>query len=829
MKVLFALNDESITHAIVKQYTDQYKEIISYKNVYFFNAILKELGKNKTYDRIVISEELEEFSSSSLNQKDKFIFDKLDNISDEAVSGNGTDIPIILICSERRAKSEDILVKLFGIGVYNAIIGDDRTTEEVCRLINKPRSKKEAKVYYKIDSEKVTYEKENDSDVSEIEMQNILRHFKRLGKNEEKYVESFNNIVTQYNKDQLKVIIAILPENVKEVLDEKSEEYCKIVYPNGKQDKPDRKYHTYGSSATRKKQTKGTSEKLLGENKKFALSKPVVVPSTMERTIYTKVGDNKNLNVNIDQIDDVEDDDDDIEDDVKRIIESAPRRRGRPRKNAPVAEKIENDKPKKRGRPKKKQVIEENDLYEEDSDIELPQVNDNNELDKFELPGLSDDYEEENKYEENSSNYETEEYDDEIVEEDDMDDDANDSDFGINDNQKYEEDDYDDEEDDYDDEDYDDYEDEENNINKINTARVNEQGFSIGGDTRLNSFNANLNDFENESSKETSSDDSDDIYLNNVSMRRYDNVFKEGEIEALLASDKKVVSFVGTSKNGTSFIVNNIAQILSNLGVNVAILDATQNKNAYYIFTKCDEDLRKVAINSIDNLKNGSPQGIMVNTRLTVYTTIPSQNEDIYNSHPILETLIKNHQLVLIDCDFNTPIEYFENSQEIYLIQSMDVLTIQPLTEFLRELKIKNVLVESKIRIILNKMLRIRGISGKNIVGGMSNYNDPEMSFMTELFDRNMVKTVAQIPFDEEVYKTYLEAIIECDKYDINPSKYPKEFKQLLNSLAEVIYPLLPNNDNNNKDKKNKKRGYQYNNSFSDNMNNTLDSMRKKY
>ena len=56
---------------------------------------------------------------------------------------------VILICSERRNKSEDILVKLFGIGIYNAILGNDRSASEVCKLINRPRSKKEAKIYYK--------------------------------------------------------------------------------------------------------------------------------------------------------------------------------------------------------------------------------------------------------------------------------------------------------------------------------------------------------------------------------------------------------------------------------------------------------------------------------------------------------------------------------------------------------------------------------------------------------------------------------------------------------------------------------------------------------
>ena len=43
MKVLFAVSNEKISEAIIKKYQKEYKEIISYKNVYYFNAILKEI------------------------------------------------------------------------------------------------------------------------------------------------------------------------------------------------------------------------------------------------------------------------------------------------------------------------------------------------------------------------------------------------------------------------------------------------------------------------------------------------------------------------------------------------------------------------------------------------------------------------------------------------------------------------------------------------------------------------------------------------------------------------------------------------------------------
>ena len=376
MRVLFAVNDENISTSIAKKYQKQYKEIISYKNVYYFNAILKELQRNKEYDRIVISEDLEEFTSTSLEQKDKFIFDKLDSISDEAVSPNGTDIPIILICSERRNKSEDILVKLFGISIYNAIIGADRSTEEVCRLINQPRSKKEAKIYYKIDTENVGYDKKDDSDVSETEMRNILIHFKKIGNDEDKYAESFRNIVSQYNKEQLKVIIAILPQNVRDVLEETSPEYQEIMSIDKRSITKEKSLNTKTKVARKNK--KGTSEKLLDVEQNQIMSQPVVVPTTIDKNMKVNIEKKKKIDVA-----DLELEEDD--DDIQEIEEIKPKRRGRPRKNAVVEESIKEEKesvveekPKKRGRPKKvvSKEPEQSMLpgFEEDEDEEKKRV-----------------------------------------------------------------------------------------------------------------------------------------------------------------------------------------------------------------------------------------------------------------------------------------------------------------------------------------------------------------------------------------------------------------------------------------------------------------------
>jgi len=60
-----------------------------------------------------------------------------------------------------------------------------------------PRTKKEAKAYYRIEAEDVDYQLVDPDSVSETEIQNIIKHYRKLGKDEEKYVESFNDIAEQ--------------------------------------------------------------------------------------------------------------------------------------------------------------------------------------------------------------------------------------------------------------------------------------------------------------------------------------------------------------------------------------------------------------------------------------------------------------------------------------------------------------------------------------------------------------------------------------------------------------------------------------------------------
>ena len=782
MKVLFAVSNEEISESIVKRYQREYKEIISYKNVYYFNAILKELQKDKNYDRIVISEELEAFTHTQYDQIDKFIFDKLDGISDEASNLKGEDIPIILICSDRREKSESMLVKLFGIGIYNALLGNDRSVDNVCKLLNKPRSKKEAKIYYKIDSDDVTYQSENENDVSEVEIQNILAHYKRLGKDEDKYVESFNRIASQYNDVQLRIITKFLPLNVRAVLEEKSEKYQQIISFNSKISD-----NLRAQSIVKRKEEEGTSSKLLTNPdkekilskpvvipsavnmsgvKKFAKSKPEVEPETIFEPLEPEIETTQTQEPEIEELPMVEETP--VIPEVSTETEEPKKRRGRPRKN-PLPEETTVQAPKRgRGRPRKVEPVEEvleeqqpetktiSQPEEEDETI-LPGFEDYNEPEKNILPGFEEKTEEDNilpGFDEKS---------------------------------------------------------EENNILP---------GFEDDDKKQEETYN------QPETPKQEN-------YYQNYNMNQIQSTYQQHEdidISSLLTASKKVACFIGTSKNGTSFVVNNLAEITSSMGIDTAILDTTKNRNSYYIYTKNEEELRNTAMNCVNNLLNGNALGINAGKNLTVYTSLPTETEGIENAGAILQTLLKKHSLVLIDCDFDTPMEYFQKTQEIYLVQTFDVLTIQPLTAFLRELKSKNILDQNKLRVILNKAVKIRGINDKTIIGGMAYYNDPAMSFMTELFDKTTVRYIT-IPFDEDVYAKYLEGVINCE---ISIKGYPKNIVQIFQELSNIIYPVVSGKATYGSTKGSAKKSTYVppqiqSNGFTQSMNSTLDQMKKRY
>jgi len=744
MKVLFAVKDDKVSEAIVKKYQEKYQEIISYKNVYYFNAIYKELQKEKSYDRIVINEDLEPFANNNYDNIDKFLFDKLDNISDEASDSKGNDIPVILVCLDRRVKSDDMLVKYFGIGIYSALIGKDRSLEELCNLIKHPRTKKEAKQYYKIGADSVNYRVENENSVSEAEMQNIIAHYKRLGKNEDKFVDSFNNIISQYNDEQLKIIIQYLPNNVKSVLQQESLKYQQLT--NFIPEATKSKKNEYSPLSRQLSLNRGQNEQKL-QGKKILIPREMNFANTEKVDIHTAQEEKESP----------------IQE--KNEIQEEKRGRGRPKKVKTEEELQQEQQPKRgRGRPKKINTQTENQEVQNDDELDLltliDEVENNSKQDEEDMDLFAMDTSEVN-----------------IEDEDDIDL------FSMDDSEEKNVD--------------------EDDIDLFSMDDSKEEPV----DDDLDLFALDDSDEVEEKNEEENNTVNDTLYQMQVAQTN-----AKYNLNRLLTADKKVVSFLGTTKNGTSFIVNNVANVIANLGVSVAILDMTKNRNSYYIYTENNEELRKIAATSLTKLNSGIAQGVKVNKYLTVYSGMPNEDYEL-DIYQVLATLIEYHSIVLIDCDFDTNVDIFKESQEIYLVQSLDVLTIQPLTAFLRELKMKGALEQNKIKIVINKDQKVKGLSPKVLIGGMSTYNEPSMSFMTELFNKDMVHYV-KIPFDVKNYTKYLEGLVECR---VTTGGYTKQFMLAIHELANMVYPLISN----------KKYLPSSQGHFNNQVNSTLEKMKK--
>lgn len=1390
MKVLFAINDENIVSEITSRYQQKYKEIITSKSVYYFNAILKELQNERDYDAIVIGEDLEPIADNNYDRIDRFILEKMDEVSDEASQQSGSDIPIILICSDRRTRNDPILAKLFSMSIYNAITGADRTIEQVCELISKPRGKKEAKAYYNMNRTE-EYDPITGEDVSESEIQSILNHYTKIAGNEQKCVESFDIIASQYNPKQLKIIVNFLPMSVKSILEKYSVRYQQLFLLNNKTNKNEKKtgaelltvdisngqkldqpvvipatlshpvtefnntnayvnnngingqfmnnpYMNNGQMNQMQRPMQGnpymnqynqgnpynrnipnayqsqrpmqpnveqnntmqrnpnmmnmqqghqnmgprpepTQMGQMGQmprnnnvqnpsmqftnnpqnnqinniqnpynqfaNAQYGNRMPNVnqqnpansIPSTNQQNLVNNIpntnqqnlvnsmpdinqqnSNQENLNIDLEeqkknlemdaepkteqntyqdiasvfdtpvipdpepiptqevpdfhleetpieekqteeeknantnffqptQMEQIKDEiqetnilnnntpsnffyndenekkidepnylekkeTEEIGENEQDLAQEPKRGRGRPRKT-PI-EDVE-DKPKRgRGRPRKikpedelnqtQTVIEpmENTQPAEDlnsfnsmyqiqtqennfdqnkkletiripdpvlsinpiqqhnsveeikkiepvhtfnpiesvqtynpveeikpvepvqtfnpteeikpiepvqafkpiepvqtynpieqikpvepvqtfnpiepvqthnpietipawnnmnheelnsmpslgfepiqdeytpvvQNIEPPMVTiptsnfENNSIqinqmpaidtanDNYELPSIFGEVAEQPEY--NQKDEETKNMFDTSV--------FNDNQAEIKMNQEQNVPSYDTSVDSF-------FGKEiapiSTNINQVEENAVNNPLETNTYKTEQNAYN-NQEDlyqiqnarspFENEVQQPTNINDilgnipkpvgiqsqtqpeevkqqendggfnpynipspfENDMNVNNdlgtyanlVQQETYENTFMPNNFQnpqlynqneeyveqpqsMLNMGSGKLCVFTGTSKNGVSFIVNNLAQMLIQSNVKVAILDETQNRNSFYIYTNNDEPLINKAVSSIRNLENGLAKGLDVSRYLTVYTNIPdggleNKTEDI---EAIVSTLTHNYDIILVDSDFETNEKFFAYASEIYVVQSMDALTIQPITKFLSELKDKGLLQEEKLRIIINKYMNMKRLPAEIVIEGLTRYNEPTMTLQKELFNSKNVPAIL-IPFDMQAYTRYMDVIATCQ---MTLNGYPTVFLNSLDKLASIIYGTAPElaKINTAAQNKSKKRGFfagkltgkkqkeepekpnkntQYNefnpnqylmnnNLYSNEMNDTLNKMKKNY
>ena len=245
---------------------------------------------------------------------------------------------------------------------------------------------------------------------------------------------------------------------------------------------------------------------------------------------------------------------------------------------------------------------------------------------------------------------------------------------------------------------------------------------------------------------------------------------------------KKTVCFVGAPKVGTTFCINAIGTYLAKQKVKTAFVDLTRKRDMYTIYTYDNTGKRNIAGDSLRYASNGKNEPLIYD-KLSIYTAVPGEDRKSYNPRVLVNTIVKNNNVVLIDADFSTPLDYFRLAQDIYIVQDMNILNISQITMFLRELKQRGIGMD-KIKIIINKYVNC-SLSSKDIVDGIATYTSYDLKMYDELFNPKRIQYFI-LPFDVENYKKYIDMVY---KYSNKFSTFTKDFQENLNQIINTIYP----------------------------------------
>lgn len=246
---------------------------------------------------------------------------------------------------------------------------------------------------------------------------------------------------------------------------------------------------------------------------------------------------------------------------------------------------------------------------------------------------------------------------------------------------------------------------------------------------------------------------------------------------------RKIVCFVGAPKVGTTFCVNAVGTYLAKSKVKTAIVDVTRKRDSYTIYTYDNAGKRNIAAESLRYASNGFNEPLIYD-KLSIYTAMPGEDRKGYNANLIVDTIMQNNNVILIDADFTTPAEFFRLCQEIYIVQDMNVLNINQISIFLRQLKSKGIPLH-KVRVIINKHVKC-SLTAKEILDGIATYTSYDLKMYDELLNSSTIPYYI-LPFDTDNYRKYIEMI---HKYSNKFSTFTEEFKTNLFKIINSIYPI---------------------------------------
>ena len=814
MKALLAVGNEHVSKNIADRYFEKYGETLDYKTVFYFKSIVDTIREDKSYDVLVIQEEsMEQYKAKTIEQIDSEIYGYVDTITDEI-----QDTEIIYIGGERRTRDDKFILRLFNIGIYNILLGDDRSLNTLCDVIKKPRNKRDAKEYLKIESGSfIDTGVMRDDEVDEAQMMNILNYYDRYRDEPDKWVEIFDNIASQYNRTQLKIIFYSLPKSVQPVIAQEPKYKFLMINDNNKVVEKQETDWNQNAKKIEKKLSKDFFGAFRKKNKSEDKVQPIQV-ETQKQSIETQENQRKQIT----QEERVKEEErkqilsnkawQDVEERSKKLHE----REEELKKAQEEAEREQRENIAQTSQVSEPQIEEQTqqalreqalkEQQEREQALREQALKEQQEREQ----ALKEQQEREQAQKEQETKQqalreqalkEQEARQQALREQALKEQEARQRELQEKEKREQEL---------------------QSKLNqtvdvepiKVEKFDTNENcGVDIPPMRYLDNEVLDSRTLEEQKKMKA---EQDRIKQEQEKIRRLQEELEEEkkrirEEQSRLASErnqievrdtapqrtyestpvipidyKKTVAFVGANKVGTSFLVNAVAFNLSKQKIVTGILDMTKDKSMYYIYNQNDRNAMEIASVCMKELSEGQEKFIPVSKYLKVYTSIPSgasDNRRGLKHKNIIETVKNSNNITIIDADFSTPIDYFEQASEIYLIQDMDILKIQDATLFLREMKSRN-LDMNKIKIIINKYIK-SSLSCNTIIRGLSSYKDPEMTFIDTILTKRIDSFV--VTYNSNNYIKYVEAL---SNGTMNFKGYTPEFEEEIQKIANSVYVL---------------------------------------
>lgn len=829
MKVLFAIGNAQTSKSVADKYFQLNGEKLEYKDVFYFRALLEEVKKDKSYDRIIISEELEPIKAVTIEEIDQKIFSNIDNITDEL-----QDAEITFIGSDRRTKTDPLISRLFNIGVYSLLLGNDRNIGSLCSAIKEPKTKKEAKEYLNLNpamNPSANVRSSSEEEVPEPQINHILKHYEKLGNDTSKYISSFETIEEQFTKEQLVIIAAaickFLPSVVAETISSDSRysaffmpflsrKTLKAVNTNlnsqkhvpkragilnflaGKKEKTSENVISEGARIQAEEEQKArlAAEKAEAESKKMREEAEKASKMQMEQLRKEKEARLAKAELELKQKQEAEErakaeaqrlakeqeelkqmaiaqqkakeqasktltGEMEIEIDISALQTNKVAKEQQNKEQEELRQKaVAEQKAKEEAQRKEQEALRQKAIAEQKAKEEAERKAKEQEALRQKAIAEQKAKEEAEKLAKEQEALRQKALAEQKAKEEAI--------------RKAKE-------------------QEELRQKEVAEQKAREEAERLAREQeelkkRLEVERASMQSMNTSSAGVTTittPTSNSSILTPNVGDSELESNFMTALYQ--LPSDyKKVVAFVGTNKVGTTFIANAIANNTSVKGIRTSLLDMTKSKGLYYLYNKSDQKKIQIANECMKNLNEGinTPITVDKNKNLFVYTSLPGlgENRKNYKHKTVIDTAKKNCNLLIIDCDFTTPIEYFEQASEIYLVQDMDIIKLQETTAFLREFKNRNI-DWSKLSVIVNKYVKSSFTPKKIVEVGLAYYNDPQMTY-TEEFET--IKSYTTVPFTLEDYARYTEDIAR-DK--IVYKNYSLQLKEAIEQICRKIYP----------------------------------------